>query len=50
MPRILGVDIPNNKKTVISLTYIYGIGPAIAKRICEMAQIDPDMKAAELTE
>ena len=50
MPRILGVDIPNNKKTVISLTYIYGIGPAIAKRICEMASIDPEMKASELTE
>lgn len=50
MPRILGVDIPNNKKTVISLTYIYGIGPAIAKQICELTSIDPDMKASELTE
>ena len=50
MPRILGVDIPNNKKVVVSLTYIYGIGPAIAKRICETAKIDPDMKAADLSE
>ena len=50
MPRILGVDIPNNKQTVISLQYIYGIGPAIAKQICEKAKIDPRMKASELTE
>ncbi len=50
MPRILGVDIPNNKKTVVSLTYIYGIGPATAKRICEMTSIDPDMPASELNE
>ena len=50
MPRILGVDIPNNKKTVISLTYIYGIGPATAKRICELTGINPDMPAADLNE
>ena len=50
MPRILGVDIPNNKKVIVSLTYIYGIGPAIAKAICEAASLDPDMKASELTE
>ncbi len=50
MPRILGVDIPNNKKTVISLQYIYGVGPATAARICEMAQIDPDMPASKLNE
>ena len=50
MPRILGVDIPNNKKTVVSLTYIYGIGLATAKRICEMTSIDPDLPASELNE
>ena len=50
MPRILGVDIPNNKKVVVSLTYIYGIGPAFAKNICEAASINPDMKASELSE
>ncbi|MBR6470470.1 MAG: 30S ribosomal protein S13 [Victivallales bacterium] len=50
MPRILGVDIPNNKQTVISLQYIYGIGPAIAKQVCEKANIDPRLKASELTE
>ncbi|MFA6815650.1 MAG: 30S ribosomal protein S13 [Lentisphaeria bacterium] len=50
MPRILGVDIPNNKQTCISLTYLYGVGPAIAKEICRRAQIDPRMKASDLTE
>lgn len=41
MPRILGVDIPNDKKTVISLRYIYGIGPHLAAQVCERASIDP---------
>jgi len=50
MPRILGVDIPNNKQTVISLTYIYGIGPATAKKICEITGIDPTMPANALNE
>lgn len=50
MPRILGVDIPNNKQTVISLQYIYGIGPAIAKAICEKAKLDPVRKASELSQ
>ena len=45
MPRIMGVDIPNNKKTVIALTYIYGIGPATARKICLEANIDPDQKS-----
>ena len=50
MPRILGVDIPNNKHAEVSLTYIYGIGPAIAKEICRRANIDPLMKAGDFTE
>ena len=50
MPRILGIDIPNNKKTVVSLTYLYGIGPATAAKICQEAGLDPDQKASELTE
>ena len=50
MPRILGVDIPNNKQTVISLQYIYGIGPAIAKAICVKAKLDPVRKASELSQ
>lgn len=50
MPRILGVDIPNDKRIEISLRYIYGIGPFLAKQICEQAQIDPGKKARDLTE
>ena len=50
MPRILGVDIPNDKPTHISLRYIYGIGPSLALRLCEQARIDPQRKARELTD
>jgi small subunit ribosomal protein S13 len=50
MPRILGVDIPNDKRTIISLRYIYGIGPFLATQLCERAGVDPDKRARELTE
>ena len=50
MPRILGVDIPNDKRTVISLRYIYGIGPFLAEQLCERTGIDPDKRARDLTE
>ena len=50
MPRILGVDIPNDKPTHISLRYIYGIGPALALKLCEAAHIDPQRKARELSD
>jgi small subunit ribosomal protein S13 len=50
MPRILGVDIPNDKPTHISLRYIYGIGPTTALQLCEQARIDPQRKAKELTD
>ena len=50
MPRILGVDIPNDKKTVISLRYIYGIGPHLAAQVCERASIDPSKPARDLSE
>jgi len=50
MPRIFGVDIPKNKKAKISLTYIYGIGPAIALRILNELGIDPEKKADDLNE
>jgi len=50
MPRILGVDIPNDKRTEISLRYIYGIGPFLAKQLCEKATIDPGKRARDLTE
>ena len=50
MPRILGVDIPNDKPTHISLRYIYGIGPTTALQLCEKAKIGPQRKARELTD
>lgn len=50
MPRIAGVDIPNDKPTIISLRYIYGIGPKFAEDICQKLGLDPAMKAKNLTE
>jgi small subunit ribosomal protein S13 len=50
MPRILGVDIPNDKPTHISLRYIYGVGATLALRLCEQARIDPQRRARELTD
>ena len=50
MPRILGVDIPNDKRAVISLRYIYGIGPFLADQLCERSGISPDKRARDLTE
>ncbi|MFO0888811.1 MAG: 30S ribosomal protein S13 [Isosphaeraceae bacterium] len=50
MPRILGVDIPNDKRVVISLRYIYGIGPFFADQLCERTGIDRDKRARDLTE
>ncbi len=49
MARIKGVDIPNDKHIVISLTYIYGIGRNLAKTICENAKVEPTKKAKDLT-
>lgn len=50
MPRILGVDIPPDKPTHISLRYLYGIGPTLALRLCDQAGVDPQRKARELTD
>ncbi|GJM25307.1 MAG: 30S ribosomal protein S13 [Phycisphaerae bacterium] len=50
MPRVVGVDIPNNKRVEYSLRYIYGVGPKVAERILKEAQIEPDVKAKDLTE
>ena len=49
MPRIIGVDIPGNKRVEYSLRYIYGIGPAKALEIIEKTGIDRNIKASELT-
>ena len=48
MPRLLGVDIPDNKKAVISLTYLFGVGPQTARDLCHKAGIEPDRKARDL--
>ena len=50
MPRLVGVEIPDAKRTVIALTYIFGIGRASAERICAECGIDPSKRAKELTE
>jgi len=50
MPRILGVDTPTDKRTVISLCYIYGIGPHLASQLCERTGIDPNHRARDLTD
>ena len=50
MARIAGIDLPREKRIEIGLTYIYGIGRTSAKKILEMAQIDPDIRVKDLTE
>lgn len=50
MPRVVGVDIPNNKRLEISLTYIFGVGRVTAQKIIRELGLDPGMKAADLTE
>ena len=49
MPRIIGIDIPGNKRIEYSLRYIYGIGPAKALEIIEKLNIDRNIKAQDLT-
>ncbi len=49
MPRIFGVTIPDNKKILFSLPYLYGIGPTTAAIILKSAGIDPDKRANELS-
>lgn len=50
MARILGVDIPNDKRILISLTYIYGIGRSRSKEILKEAKIDENIKTRDLSE
>lgn len=49
MARIAGVNIPDNKHAVISLTYIFGIGRTRAQQICQLAGIEPTIKVRELS-
>lgn len=50
MPRVLGVDIPGEKRIDISLRYIFGIGPVNSRQVLERAQIDPSIRAKDLSE
>jgi len=50
MPRIIGVDVPNNKRLEIALTYIFGIGRSTAARICDDLSLERGLKARDLTE
>ena len=50
MARIAGVDIPREKRLVISLTYIYGIGRTLAEQICEATEIDESTRVRDLTD
>ena len=50
MARIAGVDIPNNKRVVISLTYIYGIGRTTSSEILKKANVDENKRTKDLTE
>ncbi len=50
MPRIAGIDVPNEKQVWVSLTYIHGIGSHLSRQILKEAQIDENIKAKELTD
>ncbi|MCB1072049.1 MAG: 30S ribosomal protein S13 [Chlamydiales bacterium] len=50
MPRVIGIDIPGNKRLVISLTYIYGIGKAVSEEVIGKLGLDPNMRAHNLTD
>jgi len=50
MARIAGVDIPREKRTVIALTYIFGIGDTLASEICANTEVDPSSRVRDLTD
>jgi len=50
MARIAGVNLPTQKRLVIGLTYIYGIGPSTAQKIIRVLELDPDEKVRDLTD
>lgn len=50
MARLVGVDLPRNKRIEIALTYIYGIGQTTAKKIIAETGVDPDVRVKDLTE
>ncbi len=50
MPRIIGVDIPDNKRLEISLRYLFGVGPTLSAKITQELGLDPGMRTRDLTE
>ena len=50
MARIAGVDIPKDKRIEVALTYLYGIGPALSKKILEQTDVNPDTRVKDLTD
>jgi small subunit ribosomal protein S13 len=50
MPRVIGIDIPDNKRLEISLTYLYGIGRHLSHEIIAKLGLDPNMRANKLTQ
>ena len=50
MPRVIGIDIPDNKRLEISLTYIYGIGRKLSNEIIQKLGLSPNIRAQKLTE
>lgn len=50
MPRISGVDIPADKRVIVALTYIFGVGPKSAKKICQAVGVAEHVRAKDLTE
>lgn len=50
MPRLLGVDIPADRPTVVSLTYLFGVGSRTSRELCHKAGVDPHVRARDLGE
>ena len=50
MARVAGVDIPSEKRVEISLRYLYGIGPALSRKILEQTHVNPDIRVRDLTD
>ena len=50
MARIAGIDIPKDKRAIISLTYVYGIGPTRSAKVLAKAKVSPDTRVKDLTE
>ena len=50
MPRIVGVDVPKEKRVEVALTYLFGVGRSVSRRVLNLTQIDPNKRAKDLTD